>query len=239
MDLAGKVAVVTGGTRGIGRRIAIALAREGASVVVCGRDPEGVRSAREELLSASGGKAEALEADVRDPAACRALIHGAVERFGGLDVLVSNAGIGIFKPVEEMTVEEWRAVIEINLSGPFYCAREAIPHMKRRGGGYIIHISSLAGVNAFSGGAAYNASKFGLNGFSDALMQEVRHDGIRVSSILPGSVATDFAGSGEKGLDWKLQADDVALAVLDLIRFPTRAIASRVDLRPSRPPKKQ
>ena len=238
MDLAGKVAVVTGGTRGIGRRIALALVKEGADVFICGRDSKAVISAAEEIDEASGDRADALVADVRDPARCRAVILGAVENFGGLDILVNNAGIGIFKPVAEMSVEEWRAVIETNLSAPFYLAREAIPHMKRRGGGHIINISSLAGVNAFPGGAAYNASKFGLNGFSEALMQEVREDGILVTSILPGSVATDFGRSGEKGMDWKLHPDDVARAVIDVLRFPSRAIASRVDLRPSRPPKK-
>jgi NAD(P)-dependent dehydrogenase (short-subunit alcohol dehydrogenase family) len=239
VDLEGKVAIVTGGTRGIGRRIALALVEEGADVFICGRDPKGVIDAATELDAASGDRADALVADVRDPAGCRAIIEAAVDNFGGIDILVNNAGIGIFKPVAEMSVEEWRAVIETNLSAPFYMAREAIPHMKRRGGGHIIQISSLAGVNAFPGGAAYNASKFGLNGFSEALMQEVRQDGIRVTTILPGSVATDFGGSGESGADWKLHADDVALAVIDVLRFPSRAIASRVDLRPSRPPMKK
>jgi NAD(P)-dependent dehydrogenase (short-subunit alcohol dehydrogenase family) len=120
------------------------------------------------------------------------LIQSAAQRFGGIDVLVNNAGIGTFKPVDQLSPEEWDAVIATNLSGPFYCCREAIPIMRQRGGGYIFNISSLAGVNAFAGGSAYNASKFGLNGFSEAIMQDVRHDNIRVSYIMPGSVATDL-----------------------------------------------
>jgi NAD(P)-dependent dehydrogenase (short-subunit alcohol dehydrogenase family) len=175
---------------------------------------------------------------VRDYAQVQALFREAAQRAGGPDVLVNNAGIGLFAPVADMPPEDWRAVIETNLNGAFYCCHEAIPLMKERGGGYIFNISSLAGRNAFPNGAAYNASKFGLNGFSEALMQEVRYDGIRVSYLMPGSVATEFGrGSGRKS-EWALQPADVAEVVLDLLRSPKHALYSRVEMRPSQPPRK-
>jgi 3-oxoacyl-[acyl-carrier protein] reductase len=238
--LEGKVAVVTGGTRGIGFSIARALLAEGASVLICGRDASAVKKAVAELDSDLQGKRiEGIAANVRHYEDCRRLIQHAQERFGGLDILVNNAGLGIFKPVEQLTPEEWRETIETNLGGVFYCCHEAIPLMRQRGGGYIFNISSLAAINAFPGGSAYNASKFGLNGFTEAMMQEVRYDGIRVSTIMPGSVATDFASpSGRSRDSWKLTAEDVAKAVIDLYKFPARALASRIELRPSQPPRK-
>jgi 3-oxoacyl-[acyl-carrier protein] reductase len=156
-----------------------------------------------------------------------------VEAFGGLDILVNNAGVGVFAPVAELTVDEWDRVVETNLSGLFYCTHAAIPHLKQQGGGWIINIGSLAGKNAFPGGAAYNASKFGLIGFSEALMQEVRHDGIRVSYIMPGSVATP----GFSEADWKIQPEDLGQIVLDLLATPDRTLPSRIEVRPSRPPR--
>jgi len=243
-DLRDKVAVVTGGTRGIGYAIAEALLAEGARVFICGRNEAFLKKALETLgqdrSPASEPIVDGAVADVRRYEDCRRLIRAGAQRFSGLDILVNNAGTGVFKPVDQITPEEWAAVVETNLSGAFYCSREAIPLMRKRGGGYIFNISSLAGVNPFSGGSAYNASKFGLNGFSEAMMQDVRHDGIRVSYIMPGSVATDFAaapGAGSKET-WKLTPEDVAQAVIDLYRFPSRSLASRIELRPSRPPKK-
>ncbi|HEX5482774.1 MAG TPA: SDR family oxidoreductase [Terriglobia bacterium] len=237
-----KVAVVTGGTRGIGFSIAEALAKEGAKVFVCSRDGGSVKKAVDALVKASvvdhiGG----IAADVERYEDCRKVIQGAAEKFGGLDILVNNAGLGIFKPIDQLAPEEWNTVIGTNLSGVFYCCHEAIPLMRKRGGGYIFNISSLAGVNAFPGGSAYNASKFGLNGFSEAMMQEIRYDGIRVSYIMPGSVDTDFAAApGSKPREtWKLTGDDVAKAVIDLYRFPTTALASRIEMRPSQPPRKK
>jgi NAD(P)-dependent dehydrogenase (short-subunit alcohol dehydrogenase family) len=157
---------------------------------------------------------------------------------GGPDILINNAGIGLFAPVADMDPGDWRAVIETNLNGVFYCSHQAIPRMRKRGGGYIFNISSLAGKNPFANGAAYNASKFGLNGFSEALMMEVRYDNIRVSYLMPGSVATEFGrGSRDKG-DWALTPADVAEVVIDLLRSPARALYSRVEMRPSRPPRK-
>jgi NAD(P)-dependent dehydrogenase (short-subunit alcohol dehydrogenase family) len=157
---------------------------------------------------------------------------------GGVDILVNNAGIGIFGPIAAMDPEDWRAIIETNLNGVFYCCREAIPLMRARGGGYIFNISSLAGKNPIVNGAAYNASKFGLNGFSEALMMEVRYDGIRVSYLMPGSVATEFGQGSQGKSEWALTPADVAEVVLDLLRSPARALYSRVEMRPSRPPRK-
>jgi 3-oxoacyl-[acyl-carrier protein] reductase len=232
--LDGKVAVVTGGNRGIGRGVAEALAAEGARVVVTAREVGDADRAAEAI----GHGAAGVACDVRSHEQVVHLFAEAERRFGGVDILVNNAGIGIFGPVADTTPEDWRAVIETNLNGVFYCCHEAIPAMRRRGGGYILNISSLAGKNAMPNAAAYNASKFGLNGFSEALMQEVRHDGIRVSYLMPGSVATEFGrGSAEKN-DWALTPADVAEVVLDLLRSRPAALFSRVEMRPSRPPRK-
>jgi 3-oxoacyl-[acyl-carrier protein] reductase len=163
-----------------------------------------------------------------------------------VDVLVNNAGIGKFANVADMSLDDWRQILDTNLSGVFYCSRAAIPAMKTRGGGFIINISSLAGKNPFTGGAAYCASKAGLNAFSEALMQEVRYDNIRVSYVLPGSVSTGFGDRGAAGdadpstslgAGWKLTPDDVARVVVDLIAHDSRSLPSRVEIRPSRPPK--
>lgn len=240
-ELKDKVAVVTGGTRGIGYSIAQALLAEGARVFICGRDAETLRVALENLGAGAPGRVDGMAADVRRYDDCRALIGRAAERFGGIDILVNNAGVGIYKPIDQLTHEEWDATIETNLSGVFYCSREALPHLRRRGSGYIFNISSLAGVNAFAGGTAYNASKFGLNGFSEALMQDVRYDGIRVSYVMPGSVDTDFAAlpGSKPRASWKLTGEDVAKAVVDLYKFPHSALASRIEMRPSQPPRKK
>lgn len=239
MDLAGKTAVVTGGTKGIGRAIAEALVRAGVNVSISARHQHEIDRAVGELNSAGGGRAAGFVCDVRLYGQVTSYFANTVERFGGVDILVNNAGIGLFAPVESMSPDEFHAVIETNLCGVFYCCHEAIPLMKQRGGGYIVNISSLAGTNAHPRMAAYNASKFGLNGFSEALMQEVRHDGIRVSYIMPGSVNTEFGGDqpGDEQ-SWQLQPDDIAKAVMDLLSYPDRALASRIELRPSRPPKK-
>ncbi len=190
-NIQNKVAVVTGGSRGIGFRIAEALIENGASVVIGARNEDDVRAAVKALnQAASPARAVGTALDVRDYSRVERFMAYAEREFGGIDILVNNAGIGAFGAVDELEPEQWDAVIQTNLSGPFYCIRAAAARMKRRGGGYIFNISSLAGKNAFAGGAAYNASKFGLNGFSEAMMQDVRYDGIRVSYVMPGSVAT-------------------------------------------------
>jgi 3-oxoacyl-[acyl-carrier protein] reductase len=235
-NLEGKAAVVTGGTRGIGRAIVEVLLGAGASVVVGARTEADLRATVEDLGDNHPGRVDGAPCDVRRPEQCRALVERAVDRFGRLDVLVNNAGVGRFTAVEEMSDEVWKQQLETNLDGVFYCSRAAIPHLKRSGDGWIVNVGSLAGKNAFAGGAAYNASKFGLIGFTEALMAEVRHDGIRVTCVMPGSVATDFR-SGDAA-DWKLQAEDVARVVGDLLAFPARALPSRVEIRPTRPPRK-
>jgi len=239
MDLTGKIALVTGGTKGIGRAIANALNREGATVVISARQQTEIDVAVNELNKSRPNSAKGFTCDVRDYEQVKRLFALIVSEFDRLDVLVNNAGVGTFNTVEATTPDEFRMVLETNLFGVFYCCHEAIPLMRQRGGGYIINISSLAGANPHPRMAAYNASKFGLNGFSEALMQEVRHDGIKVSYIMPGSVNTEFGGdepSAEKS--WQLQPDDVSRAVIDLLHHPDRSLVSRVEIRPSKPPKR-
>ncbi|MBM3779268.1 MAG: SDR family oxidoreductase [Acidimicrobiia bacterium] len=239
MSLAGKVALVTGGSRGIGFAIAHALVTRGASVAISGTNASRLDEAARALgAAAEGTEVLGVAADVRDPAAVDRLVARVVERFGGLDALVNNAGVGRFGPVAELSIDDWQTVIGTNLSGVFYCCRAALPHMRRKGAGWIVNISSLAGKNPFPDGAAYCASKAALNAFSEALMQEVRHDGVRVAYVLPGSVSTEFGGSARQRADWKLQPEDVAEAVVDLMAHPSRSLPSRVELRPARPPKK-
>ena len=239
-NLENKVAVVTGGSRGIGFAIAEALARHGARVAIGSRNAADLTRAAEALNKLAPFCAEAVKADVREYKQVEHLMARAEERFGGLDILVNNAGIGVFRPVDQLSPGEWDEVIGTNLTGCFYCVRAAVPRMKRRGGGYIFNISSLAGKNAFAGGTAYNASKFGLNGFSESAMLDLRYDDIRVSYIMPGSVETAFAGEGGSGrrASWKIDPQDVAQAVLDLLRMAPRTMLSRVEMRPSKPPRK-
>ncbi len=237
-SLTGKVALVTGGSRGIGFAIAHALGAEGAAVAITGRDRTHLSAARMKLEGAGPAGVETLQADVRQRADVDRAVGGVAERFGGLDIVVNNAGVGLFGNVADLPPETWDEVIDTNLTGAFNVCRAAIPHLRRRGGGFIINISSLASKNAFPGGAAYSASKAGLNAFSEALMQEVRYDDIRVSCVLPGSVATGFSGGSEaSGADWKMSPTDVADVVMDLIRSNPRSLPSRVELRPSKPRK--
>jgi 3-oxoacyl-[acyl-carrier protein] reductase len=232
--VAGKVALVTGGSRGIGYAIAEALTAQGMTAVITGRNAKDLEHARQQL----GGQTLALTADTRKPDDVDRAVQQAVDRFGGLDVLVNNAGVGIFANAADMRIEDWQAILETNLSGVFYYCHAAIPHLRRRGEGWIVNISSLASKNPFPGGSAYCASKAALNAFSEALMQEVRYDNIRVSYVMPGSVATGFGGRGAPGkADWKIQPQDVGQMVVDLLLMPARSLPSRVELRPSRPQK--
>jgi 3-oxoacyl-[acyl-carrier protein] reductase len=229
----GKIALVTGGSKGIGLAIAQALVSTGANVVIAGRDQAALDKA---VASVAGGAIRGVRADVQSHAEAAGAVAETVKVFGGLDILINNAGTGTFTNVADMSVAEWDRMIGTNLSGVFYTTHAAIPELRRRGGGWIISISSLSSKNPFIGGAAYSATKAGLNAFSEALMQEVRHDNIRVSYILPGSVATGFGGR-EVGADWKLAPQDVAEAVIDLLEHPARSLPSRIELRPSRPRK--
>jgi NAD(P)-dependent dehydrogenase (short-subunit alcohol dehydrogenase family) len=213
--------------------------REGISVCVGARSRNEIDETVRELRALGKGSATGIVCDVRIQAQIKALFELTVRELGGVDILVNNAGIGIFATVEETPAEDFRAVLETNLFGVFYCCHEAIPLMKQRGGGYIINISSLAGANPHPRMAAYNASKFALNGFSEALMQEVRHDGIKVSYIMPGSVNTEFGGDApDEAKSWQLQPADIGRVVLDLLHHDERSLPSRVEIRPSRPPKK-
>jgi 3-oxoacyl-[acyl-carrier protein] reductase len=237
-----KIAIVTGGSRGIGRAVAAALLDAGASVVITGTDAARLAEAREALFASTPGSADRLmvsRTDVRREGDVETLMASASKRFGGIDILINNAGVGGFADVAAMTKDQWHHVIDTNLTGVFHCCHAAIPHLKSRGGGWIINVSSLAGKNPFAGGGAYCASKAGLNAFSEALMQEVRHDGIRVSTVMPGSVRTGFSRGGDGlGMDWKLAPEDVAQVILDLLDHPARSLPSRVELRPARPPRK-
>ena len=238
-SLKGKVAIVTGGSRGIGLAIARALVADAVQVAITGRSASHLSGARQNIEGAGPGAVETLQADVRRYDEVQRSIDATVARFGGLDILINNAGVGIFTDVATMTPEQWADVIDTNLTGVFNACHAALPHMRRRGGGFIINISSLAGKNPFADGAAYCASKSGLNAFSEALMQEVRYDNIRVSYVMPGSVATGFSGRGESaGMEWRTSAADVADVVLNLLRQDPRSLVSRVELRPSKPPRK-
>jgi len=237
MDLTSKVAVVTGGTKGIGYAIAESLVRAGASVFICARSREELEAAITSL--SEHGTAAGKMCDVRSEEQVKAVLESCERRFGGVDILVNNAGMGVMgKTVEEISPDEFRETLETNVFGVYYGCHHAIPMLRSRGGGYIINISSLAGQNPHPRMAAYNASKYALNGFSEALMQEVRHDGIKVSYICPGSVNTEFGGdtvSDEKA--WQLQPEDIAQVVMNLLEMDDRALPSRVEIRPSRPPK--
>jgi 3-oxoacyl-[acyl-carrier protein] reductase len=230
-----RVAIVTGGTKGIGRAVAEALSAAGVRVAVGARTEADVLAAAAAL--GGDGRALGVACDVSRAGDCARLVERTVEAFGRLDILVNNAGIGRFGAVDELEEEDWRRVLGTNLDGPFYCSRVAIPHLRRAGGGWIINIGSLAGKNPFEGGAAYNASKFGLLGFSEAMMLDVRHEGIRVSCIMPGSVATEFRGRTEHE-EWKPLPGDIAQIVMDLLAMPGRTLPSRIEVRPTRPPKK-
>lgn len=233
-NLTGKVAIVTGSTKGIGRAIAERMINEGARVVITARTEADVKSVADQL----GDNALGIPCDVSDPASCQELVAKTVELFGQLDVLVNNAGVGIFKSITEMSVEEWRRQVDINLGGVFYCSKAAIPHLSATGDGYIINIGSLASRNTFASGTGYNASKFGLLGMTEAMMLDVRYDDVRVSIVMPGSVNTPFNDNEpapERG--WKLEADDCALAVMQLLEYPKEAHVSRIEMRPAQPKK--
>ena len=236
--LEGKNAVVTGGSRGIGFAIAKSLAAAGAQVAVCGRGHTSVENAVTQLAKSSKSKVVGKAADVRNSTEVASFFQFVDSELGGLDILVNNAGIGVFKSTAELSVDDWTKTLETNLSGAFYCSKEALPRMRNREGGYIINISSsLAGKSAFAGGAAYNASKFGLNGFSEAMMLDHRYEGVRVSCVMPGSVDTEFGRGDQNGADWKIAPEDVAEAVLMLLKTPVRTLISRIEMRPSKPRK--
>ena len=237
--LRGQVALVTGGSKGIGLGIAAALVAQGVDVVITGRSESSLADATRRLHGAGDGRVKALSLDVRDYAAAGKAVAAAVAAFGGLDVVVNNAGAGTFVNVADMTPSQWSDIIDTNLTGVFNVCSASLAELRRRGGGYIFNISSLAGKNAFVGASAYCASKAGLNAFAEVLNQEVRHDNIKVTTIAPGSVATGFAGGDEvKGAEWKIGPADIGDMVVDLLELDTRSLPSYIELRPSKPPKK-
>ncbi|HWQ56449.1 MAG TPA: SDR family oxidoreductase [Bryobacteraceae bacterium] len=233
--ISGKVAVITGGTRGIGRAVAERLLAEGARVAICGRNRDSLDRAVQEMRAASRTEVMGEAADISRLEDASKFFRSVDAQLGPVEILVNNAGVGTFASVADLTPEAWHRVIDLNLNGAFYCSREALKRMRNGNGGYIINISSLAGKNAFAGGAAYNASKSALNAFSEAMMLDHRYEGIRVSYIMPGSVDTEFGG-GRSG-DWKIAPEDVAEVAVGLLRMPARTTVSRVEMRPSKPKK--
>ena len=229
-----KVALVTGGSKGIGLAIAEALLAEGTKVIICGRNQGALGVATAQLGAGAVGR----QCDMGRHESVVELFEFRKAEDGGFYILINNAGVGHFGKVDELDIEEWREVIDTNLSGVFYATREAAPQMRERGGGFVINIGSLAGKYPFAGGAAYNASKFGLVGFTEAIMQDLRHDGIRVSSVMPGSVQTEFRPGGSEDAEWKLDPAQIGATVVHLLKTPGRNLASRIEMRPSRPPKK-
>lgn len=237
--LSGKRALATGASKGIGFEIARALALAGADVVLCAREEEKLTRAVSRIKEQNpGGKVAGRAADVSNRREVASLFEFIDHELGGLDILINNAGIGIFHAAAELSLDEWDRVIGTNLSGAFYCSHEALQRFHSVRGGWIVNISSLAGKNPFAGGAAYNASKFGLNALSEATMLDHRYDNVRVSYILPGSVDTEFSGQETKERsDWKIAPEDIAEIVMQILRMPNRTLISRVEVRPSRPQK--
>lgn len=243
-NIENKTAVVTGGTRGIGRAIAARLLEEGARVAICGRRQKSVDDAVREL--SPKGRIFGMAADVSKLEEVRLFVRAVQQNLGGIHILVNNAGAGTFGSVAELTPAAWEQMISLNLTGAYYCSHEVIPILRQGGGGDVINIGSLAGTNAFAGGAAYNASKFGLIGFSEAMMLDHRYDGVRVSLIMPGSVDTAFGKQNDsadqektvKKSQWKIAPEDIADMVICVLQMPARTTVSRVEIRPSLPPRK-
>ena len=236
MDLQGRACIVTGSTKGIGFAVADSLVRAGAHVVVNSRSAPDVERVSEELNSLNEGRVTGIAADVSKAEDCVRLVESSVGELGRLDVLVNNAGVGIFASIEDLSVDEWQTQLDTNLLGVFACSKAGVPHLKATKG-WIINVGSLACRNPFAGGTGYNASKFGLLGMTEAMMLDLRQSGIRVSIIMPGSVNTYFAGQ-EMVSDraWALGPGDVASATLHLLTYRDDAHVSRVEMRPSRPP---
>lgn len=235
MMLRGRTALVTGGTRGVGRAIAASLIRAGVAVAICGRSSGAVERAIAELAG-SGSTIGGIAADISNLGGVRQLFAFVDRELGGLDILVNNAGIAVLHHVADLNPEQWERTLGTNLTGVFYCCREAIGRFRQRGGGFIVNIGSLLGKTAVAGGAAYCASKFGLNGLSEAMLLDCRQENIGICTILPGSIDTEFFGAAA-GSDWKIHPDDVARMVIAILEMPQRTLVSRVEMRPLRPPK--
>lgn len=236
--LENKVALVTGGSKGIGYGVAASLSELGIKVAITSRHQEQAEKAAEELSRNGKGEVFGLQADVRDFTSQQEAVAQVTEKWGQLDILVANAGIGHYGSIEDLSIEQWQETIDTNLTGVFYSVKAALDPLKESKG-YIFTISSLAGTNFFANGSAYNASKFGLTGFTQAIMLDLRDQGIKVSTIMPGSVATHFNGHTPSSEDdWKIQKEDIGELVADLVKMHPRTLPSKIEVRPSRPPRK-
>ncbi|WP_313113387.1 SDR family oxidoreductase [Aequorivita sediminis] len=239
-NLEKKSALITGGTKGIGYGIAEALLKEGVNVAITGRNLETAEEAAKMLNAHGNDSAQAigLQADVRSFESQKNAVEAAINQFGGLDVVIANAGLGHFGSVEDLSIEQWQETIDTNLTGPFFTLKAGLEQLKKNKG-YYISISSLAGTNFFKGGSAYNASKFGLTGFSQAAMLDLRDYGIKISTIMPGSVSTHFNGNEPDEKDaWKIQKEDIGKLVVDLLKMNPRTLPSKIEVRPTTPPSK-
>ena len=233
-----KVALITGGTKGIGYSVALSMMDQGMKVAITGRTQKGVDQAIENLKKEGGYNCLGVVCDVRDYASQQKCVAQTIEAFGKLDVLIANAGVGHFASIEDLSPEEWQEVIDVNLTGVFYSTKASLDALKSSSG-YIITIASLAGTNFFARGSAYNASKFGLVGFTQAIMLDLRHSGVKVSTIMPGSVSTYFNNHEPSEADaWKIQPEDIGQIVIDLLKMNPRTLPSKIEVRPSVPPKK-
>lgn len=236
-DLGNKTAIITGGTKGIGYGIAEALLKQGINVAITGRNKKDAEDAAGKLNSQGNDRIKALglQADVRDYKSQEAAVQETIKVFGSLDIIIANAGIGHFAPIEVLSLEQWQETIDTNLTGPFYSLKAGLEQLKKNKG-YFITISSLAGTNFFKGGSAYNASKFGVTGFTQAAMLDLRDYGIKVSTIMPGSVSTYFNGNEPSNEDaWKIQIEDMGTLVVDLLKMNPRTLPSKIEVRPTMP----
>ncbi len=239
-DLPTKVALITGGTKGIGYGIAQALVKEGVNVAITGRNQKTVDRAVADMTSQGNDRASAIgiEADVRNFSDQQKAVQQALKSFGRIDIVVANAGLGHFAPVDEISIDQWNETIDTNLTGPFFTLKASLEQLKKNKG-YFITISSLAGTNFFKGGSAYNASKFGLTGFTQAAMLDLREYGIKTTTIMPGSVSTHFNGNvPDPGDDWKIQKEDIGEMVVNLLKMNARTLPSKIEVRPTSPPSK-
>jgi 3-oxoacyl-[acyl-carrier protein] reductase len=233
-----KTALITGGSKGIGYGIAEVLIKEGIKVAITSRTQEGANEAVANLNIIKAGYAMGMASDVRNLASQEHAVNQVIKTWGRLDYFIANAGVGHFAPIQTLSVEAWHETIDINLTGVFNSIKASVQALKDSKG-YFITIASLAGANFFETAAAYNASKFGLVGFTQAIMLDLRKDGIKVSTIMPGSVATHFNNHEPNEKDaWKIQPEDIGQIVSDLIKMPARTLPSKVEVRPSMPPSK-
>ncbi|MDB2630156.1 SDR family oxidoreductase [Ulvibacter sp.] len=239
-QLQGKVAFITGGSKGIGFGIAQELLQKGIHVAITSRSLESAQKAADQLsvFAADSAKVLAFKADVRDYQQQQDAVKATESTLGSIDIVIANAGLGVFGSIEDITIDGWNQVIETNLTGVFYTLKSTLGSLKKTKG-YYITISSLAGTNFFAGGTAYNASKFGVTGFTQAAMLDLRTHGIKVSTIMPGSVSTYFNGNEPSQKDaWKIQQEDIGELVVDLLKMNPRTLPSKIEVRPSSPPTK-